>query len=282
MVGGRLAVLLAARFEVVGGRHRSPCPQGIHEVPLDLLDPESIDAALAAARPDAVVHAAALADADRCESNAGLAERLNVRATEQLAQLARGAGVRLLYLSTDLVFDGTRGSLTEDDVARPLMVYARTKRAGEQATLDLAPGSAVLRVALVSGRGHGPRGTGTEAIAWSLRAGRPLRLFTDQFRTPVDPESIAQAIEGVLDRGATGIFHLGGPERLSRHDLGLRVARVLGFPTEGIAALRQADQAMAAPRPPDVSLDSTRACRELGFVPRALDDVIRDGRPPLV
>lgn len=279
MVGGRLASLLTRHFEVVSGRHLVPGPPGVPEAPLDLLDPTSIETTLDSVRPDAIVHAAALADADRCEREPALAERLNVHATERLAEGARARGARLLYLSTDLVFDGSRGPLTEEDAPRPLMVYARTKRAGEQATLELAPGSTVLRVALVSGRGFGPRGTATESLAWALRAGRPLRLFTDQVRTPVDAESIAQAVQGVLDREAAGLFHVGGPERLSRHDLGLRVARVLGLPADGISALRQADQKMAAPRPLDVSLEGARARRELGYVPRALDDAIREGRP---
>ena len=127
------------------------------------------------------------------------------------------------------------------------------------------------------GRGHGPRGTASEAIAWALRAGRRLRLYADEYRTPVDPESVARAVALLLRGKASGRFHLGGPERVSRYELGLRVARALGLMSLGLEAARQAEHVGPA-RPRDVSLDSTRAQRELGWAPRPLDDVLPEGR----
>jgi dTDP-4-dehydrorhamnose reductase len=181
-------------------------------------------------------------------------------------------------LSTDLVFAGDRPFLREDDAPGPLGVYGRTKLAGEEAALAACPGAAVARVALVLGLGHGPRGTSTESVAWALARGRPVRLFTDEHRTPVDPESLADALVRLLERGGAGRFHLGGPERLSRHDLGRRVARALGLPEAGIEAARQAEHPGGGSRAPDVSLDSTRARRELGWEPRPIDAAIREGR----
>ena len=161
----------------------------------------------------------------------------------------------------------------------PLGVYGRTKLAGEEALLAHDPSAAVARVALVVGRGHGERGTASEAVAWSLRAGRRVRLFADEFRTPVDAGSVAAGLALLLERGGAGRFHLGGPERLSRLELGHRVARVLGLPAEGIEAGFQASYPGPDPRPADTSLDSTRARRELGWEPRPLDEALRRSRP---
>ena len=279
LLGGRLAVLLARAHEVVGGRHVAAVPAGIAEGPLDLLSSASIESALDGARPEAVVHCAALADADRCEAGPDLAFRLNVHGAETLARLCHLRRIRLVALSTDLVFAGDRAGLEESDPPAPLLTYGRTKLRGEEAVFGAAPGAAVTRVALVVGRGHGPRGTASETVAWALRAGGTQRLFTDQYRTPVDADSVAVAIEGLLRGTASGVFHLGGAERLSRMELGLRVAQALGLPTQGMAAVTQADLRLSAPRPADVSLDSTRARRELGFSPLPLDDAIRGGRP---
>lgn len=279
LLGGRLAELLGERHLVVAGRHQAPAPAGVPEQPLDLLQPASIEAALEAARPDAVVHAAALADADLCEREPARAEALNLRAAEALARACRRRGIRLLALSTDLVLGGERAFSGEAEPPRPLLVYARTKLAGEEATLAEAPGAAVLRVALVHGRGHGARPTASEAIVWSLCAARAVRLFTDQYRTPVDAESVAAALHRLLEGVGAGRFHLGGAERLSRYEMGLRVARVLGLPVGLIEPARQVDVALAAPRPADASLDSGRARRELGWEPRPLDAGIREGRP---
>jgi dTDP-4-dehydrorhamnose reductase len=278
LVGGRLAALLAGPFQVVAGRHEAPSPEGVQSVPLDVLSEAAIEAALSDARPEAVVHAAAVADPDRCEREPERAAALNEGATRVLARHCRRRDIRLLSLSTDLVFPGDRAGWAETDPPAPLLVYGRSKLGGEAAALSEHPGSAVLRVALVCGRGHGPRATASESIAWALRAGRTVRLYTDQYRTPIDPESIASAVARLLPGSERGVFHLGGPERVSRYELGVRTARLLGLDPAGIKATLFADAAGAAPRPADVSLDSGRAQRELGWRPRGLDAAILDGR----
>jgi len=279
MLGGRLASLLAATHDVIAMRHEAAVPEGLDTVPGDLLDPASLARAIDSARADAVVHAAALADADRCESDPVLARRANVEATAAIARRCHDKGARLIALSTDLVLGGDRAWTAEDVPARPVLVYGRTKLEAEEAVLAEASDATVVRVALVLGRGFGPRSTASEGIGLAITAGQRLRLFTDQFRTPVDPESVAEALRRLLDRPLPGRLHLGGPERLDRHELGLRVARVLSLPTEGIEATREADSpAPRAKRPSDVSLDWSRARRELGWAPRALDDAIRESR----
>ncbi len=278
LLGGRLASILSGLHEVVGGRHRAPVPRDLPAVSMDLLSAASIAAALAEARPEAVVHAAALADPDRCEREPEGAEALNVEATRGLALACRRAGLPLVGLSTDLVFGGDHPAWTEGEPTRPLLAYGRTKRDGELALLAEHPDAAVVRVALVHGRGHGPRATASESVAWGLREGRALRLYTDQYRTPVDPESVADAVTRLLAGARSGVYHLGGPERVSRYDLGLRTARLLGLDSSRIEAVRFVDHVGAAPRPADVSLDSSRAMRELGWVPRSLDAGILEGR----
>jgi dTDP-4-dehydrorhamnose reductase len=279
LLGGRLAQLLASSHDVVAMRHRAPVPVGLRDVEADILDAASLERALAIADPEVVVHAAAEADADRCQADPDRARRYNVEASIALARLCRRRSAQLMALSTDLVVPGDRAMSPEDaPVATPALVYGRTKLEAEEAVLAEAPGAAVLRVALVLGRGFGPRTTASEGIASALATGRRLRLYTDQFRTPVDAESVADAIDRLIARSVSGRFHLAGPERLSRYDLGLRVARVLALPVHGIDAVTQADQPASAPRPADASLDTSRARRELGWSPRPLDDAIGESR----
>jgi dTDP-4-dehydrorhamnose reductase len=235
-----------------------------------------VERALDATAVEAVLHCAVL-QAEACEARPHDAEALNHRATESLAKACRARGLRLVALSTDMVFAGDRPFLREDDGAGPLQTYGRTKLAGEEALLAADPQAAVARIALVVGRGHGPRATASEGIAWALRAGRHLRLFTDEYRTPVDPESVARGVASLLRGKASGRFHLAGSERISRFDLGRRVAALLGLSPDAIEAARQADHA-GPPRPPDLSLDITRARSLLGFSPRPLDEALREGR----
>jgi dTDP-4-dehydrorhamnose reductase len=225
------------------------------------------------------VHAAVLSRAEDCETRPEEAERVNARLPGLMAEACRERSLRLVALSTDLVFAGDRPFRSESDPPGPLSRYGRTKLAGEQAVLQACPQAAVVRVALVLGRGHGPRATSSESVARALRAGRPQKLFSDEYRTPIDPESVASALARLVEGAGAGLFHLGGPERISRHELGLRVAHAFGLSPGGIVAAVQAEHQGPDTRAPDVSLDSSRARRELGFEPRALDEAIRDSRP---
>ena len=279
LLGGRLAELLHGRgLEVLAAHRGSIPPPGPRPVLVELTDEAALARLLDASQPDAVVHAAVLGRTDLCEERPDEAERVNARLPSTLARACQERGLRLVALSTDLVFGGDRAFVREDDAPGPLGVYGRTKLAGEEAVLSACPGAAVVRVALVLGRGHGARATSTESVARALLGGRTLRLFTDEHRTPVDPESVADGVARLLDSQAKGRFHLGGPERISRYDLGLRVARWLGVPEAGIVALRQADHAGPDRRAADVSLDSGRARRELGWEARPIDEAIRESR----
>jgi dTDP-4-dehydrorhamnose reductase len=279
LLGGRLAASLHAQgFEVLAAHRRTAPPPGPRALAGELLDEGEVERLLDAEQPEAVLHAAVLGRADLCQERPAEARATNAELPGRLARACAARGIRLVALSTDLVFGGDAAPYRETDAPRPPGVYGQTKHAGEQAVLDAFPAAAVARVALVLGRGHGTRGSATESVAWALSAGRPVRLFTDEHRTPIDPESVADAARRLLTGTARGLFHLGGPERLSRYELGLRVARLLGLPEADITPARQSDYTGSDPRAPDVSLDNTRARRELGWEPRALDAAIRDAR----
>ena len=279
LLGGRIAALLSQDgFDVVAAHRRTPPPPGPRPVAIELQQTDALERLLDAERPGAIVHAAVIGRVEQCQDGPAEAAAVNAALPATLARLCRERGLRLVAISTDMVFSGDRAPLREDDATGPLSVYGRTKREGEQAVLEALPTAAVARVALVCGRGHGPRGTSSEAVAWSLRAGRPATLFTDEYRTPVDPESVADAVARLVRRGGAGLFHLGGPERVSRYELGVRVARRLGLDASLVAASRQDEHRAPEPRPKDVSLDSGRARRELGWEPRPLDEALLESR----
>jgi dTDP-4-dehydrorhamnose reductase len=276
MIGGELARRLSARHAVVAAVHRGAPPDGLPGHPYDLLAPASAAALLDDACPEAVVHCAAWADADACERDPEGARVANVEAVGALARACFRHGVRLVGLSTDLVLPGTRALQKETDGARPVLTYGWTKLEGERVLVGEHPQAAVARIALVTGRGFG-RPTASESIAWALGEGRRLQLYRDQFRTPVDVGSVTDAVERMLTRDAHGLFHVGGPARVSRYELGMHVARTLGLREDLIQPVTQASQP-GAPRPPDVSMDSSRARAELGWEPSTLEASIREGR----
>ncbi len=278
LLGGRLCELLAPEHDVTGVIRRQGAPHGIQSRATDLTDGAAVAELLHLDRPDAVIHAAALADAEVCEREPARARRDNVVATTRLASACGRTGVWLIVISTDLVFDGTRALSEETTTPAPRMQYGRSKLEAEASAETQCPGAVILRVGLVCGRGHGPRRTASEALAFRLRRGEPVTLYEDEWRTPLGSDSVADAVSAVLKRpDAKGIFHVAGAERLSRVQLGERVAAVLGLDASLIRRATQRSH-QGAPRPADVSLDIARARSELGWRPAPLDDAIREGR----
>lgn len=232
-------------------------PSGVADAvlsPVDLADARSVEAAYRLARPAVVLHLAALSAVGDCVRDPVRARRVNVEATAQLARLTQADGARLLFASTDLVFDGTRPPYAEDAPPTPLSVYGRTKADAEAAVLDA--GGTVVRLALLFGPGRG-RKSFFDGMAEALREGRPLTLFDDEHRTPLDLASAASILWALAEHPFRGVVHAGGPERLSRLEMGRRLAAFLGVADPVLNVVSRTAFA-GEPRPADVSLDSTR------------------------
>lgn len=226
---------------------------------LDLTDFAAVRRLFQSDTPQLIVHCAALSNTPACQQNPALARQLNVEVTAHLAELA--ASIPFLFFSTDLVFDGRQGHYDESARVNPLNVYADTKAAAEQIVLR-NPRHIVLRTSLNGGVSPtGNRGFNEELrSAW--RAGRPLKLFTDEFRCPIAAEVTARAVWALAVQDAPGLYHLAGAERLSRWEIGRLVAARWPQlqPVVEPASLR--DYTGPA-RAPDTSLDCTKIQRLL-------------------
>jgi dTDP-4-dehydrorhamnose reductase len=253
---------------------------GVPLRPVDLTDADAVADAFRSDRPDAVVHAAAMARVADCWRDPDRARRVNAEAVATLARLAADAGARLVLVSTDLVFDGEHAAYREGDAPAPVSVYGRTKQAGEEAALA-APRSAVVRVSLLYGPALHGRPSFFDEQAAALRTGLPVTLFRDEWRTPLDLVTAARTLLAVADSDFSGLLHVGGPERLSRLEMGRRLAASLGAdPAVIVPADRDAAPA-PEPRPRDVSLDSSRWRAAFPGVPwPAWDEALRQ-LPPL-
>ncbi len=248
--------------------------------PVDLASPGAVRAAFAAARPTVVIHTAALARVTDCHRHPRRARRINVEGSALLARLAEQAGARLLHVSTDLVFDGERGNYREDDPPRPLSVYATTKADAEQAVLA-SRRVAVVRVGPLFGPSLATRTAFFDEQVAALRQRRPLPLFADEWRSPLGLSAAARALLGVACSDFTGLLHLGGPERLSRLEMGRRLAAFLGCDPSAIVSTTRDRMPAAEPRPRDTSLDSSRW---RGLFPDqpwpGWEDALREMMPP--
>lgn len=229
---------------------------GVTLIPVDLADPQAIQTAFLTAQPQRIIHVAAMASVADCYRQPERARQINTQATAQLACLAAACQARLVFVSTDLVFDGRAAPYRETDVPQPLSVYGATKAAAESAVLA-HPGHVVARVSLLYGPSRIGRPAFFDQQLVALRSGQPLSLFADEWRTPLDLPTAARGLLELVESDLTGVIHLGGPERMSRLEMGQRLAAVLGCSDVALRPARR-DDVPGEPRPRDVSLDSTR------------------------
>jgi dTDP-4-dehydrorhamnose reductase len=245
---------------------------------VDLSVRDDFSRALEGVRVDTVIHTAALTSPDLCEREPRMAHAVNVEGTREVARWAEERGARMIYLSTDLIFDGNKGWYNEDDPPGPINVYGRTKLDGEDEVRRICTRWVVLRLALSYGETRGAGGDWTLSMRRALTAGRTLHLYTDQFRTPAYVGDTAEAVFRLARAGRGGLYHLGGSERISRYDFGRKLCRLYGLDERRFVPVRMAEVRMDAPRAGDCSLDAKRLARELGLVPCDVEQGLRRQR----
>ena len=222
--------------------------------------------------PDAILHLAAMTGVDACETDEPAAFAVNATGARNVADAARRTGAGLLAVSTDYVFDGTKGAAYHEfDPPNPLSVYGRSKLAGEDAVRELVPDAGVVRTAWVFGAGDDFVTGAIRKLANGEKAGG----IVDLHGTPTYVHHLAARLLALLVSGRTGTFHLGGPERLSFHDL-LSRAKALGDLPGELVEQKAGDLERPAPRPVDSSLTS-QVSDEAGVPPMPpIDEALAD------
>ena len=258
---GQLGTALAAALPATGWPHE------MMEAPeLDLTDPASIEAAVRAARPDVVVNAAAYTAVDAAETHRDLAYAINATGPGLLAAAAAQAGAAILHVSTDYVFDGSRGPWREDDATGPLNVYGASKLAGERTVAAANPRHIILRTSWLCSAG------GANFLTTMLRLGREreeLRVVADQQGAPTFADDLADAVLRVMPRlvagEGCGVFHYTGTPWTTWH--GFAEAIFARAPGPRLMAIGTADYPTPARRPADSRLDCGRIAAVHGIEP---------------
>ncbi len=292
-LGEEIALLLAGR-EGPGGRRVEVWAPGRDE--LDVTDFEAVRAALraggrsAAARPaspsapvraaagaafgglapDLVIHAAAMTDVDACELDPEAAYRINALGARNVAVACREVGATMVYVSTDYVFDGAKGSpYSEDDPVGPVNVYGRSKLLGEVCVREELSDHYVVRTSWLYGRAGRPnfvRAVLGLARDWRERRGEPLRMVADQVGGPTYTRDLAEALLLLVRRSAYGTYHLSNAGSCSRWEFARAILDMAGYadvPLEPVSS-------DAFPRParrPAYSVLENAAWRREGFPP---------------
>lgn len=228
---------------------------------LDPLDAPSLTEAFRSIRPEAVIHTAAMADIDKCEAERELARRVNAGFTRDLARLSVEGDARLIYVSTDNVFDGFRGQYTEEDAPGPVNFYGVTKVEGEEAVLEALPRTGVVvRTSLVMGLPVLSKGNSfLSRMMRSWEEGKPVGVPANEIRTPIDIITLGRALIELVDNPVTGYLHTSGNETVNRLDMVRRIAAHMGYGEDMVYPNDPTVIPGRADRPLDVSLVNEKA-----------------------
>ncbi|NOY78383.1 MAG: SDR family oxidoreductase [Calditrichaeota bacterium] len=260
-LGSVLFQKAASQWETIGLylSHAAPPVTSAKRVQLDLTSEKEVSALFQEFQPDVIIHTAAETRVDVCEANPDSCKAKNIEASRILSHFAQNAHSRLITISTDLVFDGTKGHYSESDPTHPLSLYAQTKVAAEKITLDTCPDAVVARIAIMYGKSPLQRYSFSEWMRKSWEKGQPTPLFYDQFRTPIWVDNLAEALLELASSDFKGILHLGGAQKIDRYSFGKLLAGILGVPENLLIPKSMFDSHPSAARPQDVSLNISRA-----------------------
>lgn len=238
---------------------------------IDINDEVEVDRAITRSKPEAVIHAASITDVDLCERNPELALRINAAATRSIAKACSRTNCFLVYVSTDYVFDGRQGCYRENDMPNPINVYGRSKLLGEQETLRCNDRFCIARTSVVYGWGRKYRPNFAAWIYNKLKAHEQVKVVSDQYASPTLNSNLAAMLLETAEQRAGGVIHLAGATRASRYDFALSLADRFGFDRNLVVPAKSGASSWLAKRPPDSSLDVSKALETLNNKPAPLD-----------
>ena len=274
-LGWHLCQIAKQEWEVYGTyfSHTLEIP-GIKMLKVDLVDFQELKQIFDAVQPAAVIHTAAISQPNFCQTHPDESHAINVTASCNIAGLCADSSISCAFTSTDLVFDGLNAPYRETDPVCPVNIYGEQKVMAEEGMLKRYPMTAICRMPLMFGHETPTATSFIQPFIQTLKQRKELNLFIDEFRTPVSGKTAAKGLLLALEK-VNGLIHLGGKERISRYDFGRLLVEVFQLAPDGLKGCQQKDVKMAAPRPSDVSLDSSKAF-SLGYQPLSLREELQD------
>jgi dTDP-4-dehydrorhamnose reductase len=233
---------------VIGSYFSYPTPDTVFYDTLNPSHPDNFDVHNFA--PDVIVHCGALTHVDYCETNIEESYQKTVQSTINLIALAQQCNAKMVYISTDYVFDGQAGPYTEDAPVNPISVYARHKLEGEQLVLAQLSDALILRVTNVYGDEIRGKNFIARIVDQCLNNQKlTLKLPYDQYASPANAWDIARAMFLLLRDGKKGIYHIASTDYLNRVELALRVLSYFPNAQYDLIPMSTAEMNQPAPRP---------------------------------
>ena len=235
---------------------------------LDITDGIAVNNFILSQQPNIIIHAAAMTQPDPCQLNPVECWNVNVTATRFLVSATESINAKFIYISTDFVFDGTAGPYKETGIPNPVNYYGSSKLAAEKAVTESKLSWAIVRTVLLYG--NVLVGNRSNIISWvkeNLESNKPIKVVSDQWRTPTYVEDLARGILLVIEKNATGIYHISGEEGMSPYNMATAVADYLHLDKSLMTEVNADTFTQPAQRPLRTGFIIDKAKKELGYQP---------------
>jgi len=273
-----------ACFSVYYPERPLPLPLPFPMRAADVSNPEQMRSIFAWARPDLVIHTAAIGSVDYAQSHGDETAMVNVGGTKVVAELCRIFQAAVVYISSNAVFDGENPLYAETDPVNPINCYGRLKVDAEDVIRNSGVPWAIVRPILMYGWPY-PGERDNPVVWWvrSLESGKGIKVVDNVFSKPLSVWSCAEAVWTIVRRSAAGIYHIAGRDHISLYEFALVTAEVFDLNPRLIEPVPDSYFPEIAPRPRDTSFDTTKMETELGLKPQGVKEglaYMKSRRPP--
>lgn len=258
LLGERLATVAKDNDELTLVHNSNPTDNSIK---CDITNEKEVKESIEKENPDVIIHCAAMTNVDLCEDETELAYKVNGDGTGYLAKAANDIDAKIIYVSTDFVFDGQRGYYKEDEKVNPLGIYAKSKYDGEVQLEKYSDNWAIARVSVLYG--WHSRLNFTTWVIEQLRQKNEINIVTDQINSPTLADNAAEAIFKIAEKDKNGIFHTAGNDAINRFDFTKKIADAFDLDDSLINPTTSTQFVQKAPRPRDSSLNVNKVEKEL-------------------
>ncbi|MGB2959606.1 MAG: dTDP-4-dehydrorhamnose reductase [Bacteroidota bacterium] len=239
---------------------------------VDITSKKDVRRIVSVCEPEVIVNCAAMTNVDACEREKEKAWKINVVGVENMTDAAKKYDSRVVHVSSDYVYDGTRGPYSEIDRPEPLSYYGKTKLASENVLLASGLPHFIARTMVLYGYAEGVRPNFALWLLDNLERGKPLRIVEDQFGNPTFVDDLAYGIMKGVELEKTGMYHIAGRDIVSRYAFAVTLARVFGLNEDLLTPVKTAEMEQPAPRPLRSGLITLKAEVELGIKPSTVEE----------
>ncbi len=260
-LGGHLADMAPCQWDTFASFYTTPIKKNrrFKTIRLDIRSKEDVETVIFQISPRVIINTAAVPDIYKCETKDALAWGVNFTGAENIADAAEKTGARLIHISTDLVFDGIKGNYSEEDIPKPISIYGKSKLAADDYIKSSNSNYFIIRPSLIYGWPLNSSSSFFENLLKRIQHGQTYRGFTDEFRNPIYVKELGAVILRMARANTSNeVFHVSGPEKMSRYDFATRACTAFDLETALVLPAKTDNYPLGHLRPRDCSMDISK------------------------